>query len=98
MEITLRFITNIYSTPDKNGKQKILKRNLKFRETVNTCDIKGIREYISDSGKIDKNKAVLILNDKDDMRTLDMPFEEAQYLKINKEVIGFRRIKTIKNK
>lgn len=95
MEITLRFIIDIYSNPDKNGKQKVVKRNLKFKETVNTCDIKGIREYISGGGKIDKNKSVLIM-EKEDLRTLDMPFEEAQYLKVSKTVLGFRRDKKSK--
>jgi hypothetical protein len=93
MEIEIKVVTDIYSPPNAKGVSKILKRNLKIKETINTNDIKSVREHVTPTGIIDKKKCAIVLLDGDEKyKVLDMPFEEAKFLKLNKTVVyGFKK-------
>lgn len=41
------------SNPDKNGRQKVVKRSLKFRKSFNTENI-SVQDYIDNKGVISK--------------------------------------------
>jgi len=93
MEIEIKVVTDIYGPPNAKGVSKILKRNLKVKETINTNDIKSVREHITPTGLIDKKKSAIVLVDGDEKyKVLDMPFEEAKFLKLKDRIVyGFRK-------
>lgn len=50
--IELKLKTDLYSEPDKKGKQKILKRNIPTRIFVHREDIKSVGEVYNKKGKV----------------------------------------------
>lgn len=92
MEIEVTVITDVYSVPDKKGVSKILKRGVKFRQTVNTDDIKHVREYVSNTGKTNPKRSLLILKEGDEKYlTIDKAYNELKLIKITNKINGFRR-------
>ena len=53
--IELTCLSTLFSTPDKNGDQKILKKDIPSRISIYIEDIQGHEEVLNDSGKIRKN-------------------------------------------
>jgi len=50
----LQILNDIYSLPDKKGKQKLIKRNVISRMLINTEDIRFVEEVINKKGNIIK--------------------------------------------
>ena len=91
MEIEVKVVTDLYGTPNKNGTSKIIKRGLKFRQTINIDDIIQIRECFTSTGRIDLKKSIIVLKEGDDKYlTVDKPYEELRLIKITKGIDGFR--------
>lgn len=55
MIIVLKTLVDIYSKPDKTGKQKIIKRNVEYKKTFDTNSIL-VEEYIKPTGVISKKQ------------------------------------------
>ena len=93
MEIEITIVSDIYGPANSKGVSKVLKRNLKIKETINTNDIKSVREHVTASGLISKNKSTIIVNDGEEKyKVIDMPFEKAKMLKLKNTVVyGFRK-------
>ena len=49
MKITLQVLNDIYSKPDKNGKQKLIKRNVQSKKQFESTEIL-IEEYMNSKG------------------------------------------------
>ena len=64
MKITLNLTTNLYSTPDDNGKQKIIKKDIRFQKTFDTHAI-NVSEYITAKGCKSKILCIVIEGDKE---------------------------------
>ena len=54
MVTELKVLSDLYTLPDANGKQKLVKKNLITRLLVNTVDIRYVEEVINYKGKIVK--------------------------------------------
>ena len=55
-QVELKSKNDIWTEPDKQGKQKLVKRNVIARIYVDIKDIKGILEVYSYKGKVLKNE------------------------------------------
>jgi len=62
MVITLDIITDIYSQPDKNGNQKLIKKNVKFKKTFDTNFIQ-VQHFIDTKGNISKKYSMVYEGD-----------------------------------
>lgn len=84
MSFEFEFLTDVYSAPDKAGRQKIVKANVVYKEVLDcNTDIKRITQYVRPTGTIDKKKCIFILDD-DSQRICLLPYDQAKYLKMNK--------------
>ncbi len=52
-------IVDIYSDPDKDGKQILIKKNVVKRKSINLNDIKSIEEISNDKGKVMKSMCIV---------------------------------------
>jgi oligoribonuclease (3'-5' exoribonuclease) len=57
-----KILSDLYSEPDKEGKQKIIKRSIISRMLINTEDINFIEELVNKNGKIVKNCCIMKVN------------------------------------
>lgn len=64
MKITLTLLTNLYSEPDKNGNQKMIKKDIEFLKTFESNNI-NIQHYITPKGLISKKLCLVYEGDKD---------------------------------
>lgn len=55
MIVVLKTLVDIYSKPDKTGKQKIIKKNVQCRRTFDTNSIL-VEEHIKENGEINKKQ------------------------------------------
>lgn len=62
MVVTLDIVTDIFSEPDKAGKQKIIKRNLKIKKTFDTNFIRA-GHFIDNKGNISKKYCTIYEGD-----------------------------------
>lgn len=53
--IELETINSLYSEPDKDGKQKLIKSGIKARFSLYLDDIQAHEEFLDDKGKVYKN-------------------------------------------
>ena len=49
MKVTLQVLTDFYGKPDKSGKQKLIKRNVKSKKQFETMGITA-EEYVNSKG------------------------------------------------
>jgi len=77
MKVTLNLTTNLYSNPDKDGKQKIIKKDIRFQKTFDTHTI-NVAEYITERGK--KSKTLCIITEGDKEYTCVDKFENVKKL------------------
>lgn len=54
MRVHLKLISDLYSLPDKNGKQKLIKKDILTRLWINIQDIRYVEEIFDVKGKIIK--------------------------------------------
>ncbi len=54
-----KIIVDLYSTPDAEGKQHLIKKNIIKRKTINIEDIKSVEQVTSEKGKIVKDKCLI---------------------------------------
>jgi len=88
MIITLEILTDVYSTPDKNNKQKIIKKGVKYLKQFNTDNIL-IEQFINKNGTI--NSKVCTVKDGDNYYKVNYRFNKLSELTENKrvEIKGF---------
>jgi len=55
MIVELNILSDLYSPPVKNNRQKLIKEGIVTKMLVNTSDIKYIEETFDKNGKIQKN-------------------------------------------
>jgi hypothetical protein len=87
MIITLDIITNIYSVPDEQGNQKLIKRGLVYKKQFNTCGILA-EEYITQRGEI--SKKVCTVREGENFYQVKKSFDEMQKLIDNVHITGFK--------
>jgi hypothetical protein len=87
MIITLDVVTNVYSLPDVDGRQKLVKSNVVYKKQFNTCSILA-EEYITKSGNV--SKRVCTIKDGDNFYQVKKSFEEIQKLIDNVHIAGFK--------
>ena len=80
------------SEPDKNGKQKLIKKDIQQRVILDTDKIVPF-EYINDRGNVVKKKCTIKV-DNTEYHVLLYPYEKLKKLRLPIEVKGF--IKCIK--
>jgi hypothetical protein len=92
MNIEIKHYSNIYSTPDKKGKQKLIKSNVLIKHYINTEDIVNITTIYSRQGNLYKTKCK-ITHDKLGEIIVDVPYEKMKQIKEDSRIIvhGFRR-------
>jgi len=59
-----KILVDIWGPPDKEGKSKIIKKNILKRKSINLHDITSIEELTSDKGKILKNICMIECGEK----------------------------------
>lgn len=59
MVITLEVITDIYSQPDKLGKRKLIKRNVKYNKTFDT-NFLHVQHLIDTKGNLSKKYCIVL--------------------------------------
>ncbi len=90
MRITLNLKTNWYSMPDEEGKQKLVKRGVKYRKTFNSECI-NVQQYITAKGTPHKSMCLVFEGEKEFM--VNHSFEYVEGLIKPIEVVGFKRWK-----
>lgn len=90
MKITLNLTTNLYSNPDKDGNQKVIKKDIRFQKTFDTHTI-NVSEYITVKGFKSKTLCIVIEGDKE--YTCVGKFENIQKLISPTIITGFKRWK-----
>lgn len=93
MRITLQVLTDIYSKPDKTGKQKLIKRNVISRKQFETCEIL-VEEYLNAKGIASKKWCMLKCAD--DYFRVNHRFEDIEKLTGHIKVEGFKYANTKK--
>ncbi len=61
--VTLTVITDLYSDPDKNGKEKLIKRGIKTKMNIDTDHFDMCTQIINTKGDIVKNKCRILVRD-----------------------------------
>lgn len=92
MVVTLDIITDIYSLPDKNGNQKLIKRNLKYKKTFDT-NFMQVQHFIDTKGNI--SKKYCLINEGDSSYKAAHKFEEIEKLVRPMKINGFKNTKKI---
>lgn len=88
MVIVLNCITDVYSVPDnKTGKQKIIKKNVKFKKSFETNNIQ-IQSYIDLRGNL-STKYTMINEGEQSYKALHK-FEDVERLILPVKIKGFR--------
>lgn len=88
MRITLNLITNLYSTPDGKGRQKIIKRNIKFKKTFDTSTIQ-VQSLIDNKGNVSRTRSIVLEGDMS--YTALHSFEELETIVTPTRVVGFKK-------
>jgi len=87
MKITLQVLNDIYGKPDKNGKQKLIKRNVQSKKQFESTEIL-IEEYMNSKGKPSK-RWCMIKSDGEYFK-VNHKYEEMERITGHIEVKGFR--------
>ncbi len=87
MMIVLTLATDVYSQPDKLGRQRIIKRNVKFKKSFDTNQI-HIQHFIDNKGLISNKYSVICEGDKEYKAICK--FEELEKLMLPIKIKGFR--------
>lgn len=78
--VTLNVINDLYSEPDKNGKDKLIKRNIKTRMNIDIDMFEMPIEIINSKGNVVKNKCRIYVRDVGPM-TIAHTWDEIMELK-----------------
>lgn len=103
MEVSLIKISSLYSDPDKNGNQKLIKDGILSTIIFDTDEIKTIEQVTDKKGKVKKDACIVYLRGRENPVLLAHPQNELWMLKnIRVEIQGYKaeldkRIK-LKNK
>jgi len=87
MVITLRCLTDIYSKPNKEGVQKITKRNVEFKKQFESSMIL-IEQHINSKGTPSKKWCTVKMGE--EYFRVNHKFEELEKLNSHMTVRGFR--------
>lgn len=63
MRLEFNILSDVYSIPDNQGNQRIIKRNVLTRMYINTENIKYVEEMINSKGAVVKNNCLIKLDD-----------------------------------
>ena len=87
MVITLKVVTDIYAKPDKNGKQKLIKRNQEYLKQFDSNQIL-VEQYLSSKGI--PSKKYSLVKEGDTYFKVNHKFEELEKLNKHIKVNGFK--------
>lgn len=87
MIVILNCITDIYSQPDRTGKQKLLKKNVQFKKSFETANMQ-IQHYIDSKGNISK-KYSMVFEGENGFRVLKK-FEDLEKIVSPVKIQGFK--------
>lgn len=90
MKITLELTSNIYGPPNGQGRQKCIKRDIRYKKTFDSHSI-DISNYITSKGVVSKTLSIVV--DKDKEYIVRMKFEELERLIKPVIVIGYKKWK-----
>lgn len=88
MVVTLNLQTDVYSLPDKNGRQKLLKKNVIYKKTFDTCNLQ-VQHFIDGKGNISK-KYCMVYEGDTGYKAIHK-FEELEKLVTPVKIKGFGR-------
>ena len=90
MKYEFKIVQSVYADPDKNGKTKLIKRDLITREMYYTEDLEGPIEAYTRQGKVCKDRC-LIRHKDIGFRTVKMKYEEVKDILKDRIIIkGFK--------
>lgn len=87
MLIIIECLTDVYSNPDKTGRQKLLKKNVRFKKSFETNQM-TIQHFIDSKGNVSK-KYSMVFEGENGFRVLKK-FEELEKLVSPIKIQGFK--------
>lgn len=90
MRRNLKILNNLISSPDEEGNQRIIKKNIITTRNMEMDDVIGYEETFNNRGKILKNQCLLHLKD-NNVIVVKHSFSEIERMKkAEKNKVGFK--------
>ena len=90
--VTLTVLTDLYTDPDKNGKERLIKKDIKTLMNIDIDHLEMPTQIINTKGSIVKNKCRIVLRDYGPL-VVNHSWEEINELKNETRITirGFKR-------